>query len=86
MDLEDIMNPVVRCINYTRAEALNRRHFRLLFEVEIREYGELQLYCAVRWLLSGSMLKHFFNLREQVLQFLEQKGLYAEFDLFKSIL
>jgi hypothetical protein len=85
MELDDIMDPVVRCINYIRAKALNRRQFRLLFEEEIREYGELQLYCAVRWLSRGSMLKHFFNLREQVLQFLEQKGaLPLEIDLLKN--
>lgn len=85
MELDEIMNPVVRCINYIRAKALNRRQFRLLFEEEIREYGELQLYCAVRWLSRGSMLKHFFNLREQVLQFLEQKGaLPFDVDLLKN--
>jgi len=85
MKLDDIMDPVVRCINYIRAKALNRRQFKLLFEEEIRDYGELQLYCAERWLSRCSMLKHFFNLREQVLQFLEQKGaLPWEIDLLKN--
>ncbi|CAH0562861.1 unnamed protein product [Brassicogethes aeneus] len=74
------MDPVVRCLNYIRAKALNGRQFRVLFE---EEYGELQLYCAVRWLSRGSMLKRF--LREQMLQFLEQKGaLPLEVDLLKN--
>lgn len=68
------MDPVVLCINYIRAKALHRRQFRVLSEEEISEYGELQLYFAVRWLSRGNMLKHFFNLREQVLEFLEEKG------------
>lgn len=85
MKLDDIMDPVVRCINYIRAKALNRREFKTLFEEEISEYGELQLYCAVRWLSRGKMLKHFFNLREQVIEFLEEKGaLPLETDLLKN--
>lgn len=85
MKLDDIMEPVVRCINYIRAKALHRRQFRVLFEDEISEYGELQLYCAVRWLSRANMLKHFFNLREQVLKFLEEKGaLPLETDLLKN--
>lgn len=73
MMYEDVIDPVVRCINFIRARALNRRQFRRLFEEEIKEYGELHLYCAVRWLSKGEMLKHFYDLRQEVLEFLEEK-------------
>lgn len=74
-----------RCINYIHAKTLNRSQFRLLFEKEIREYSKLHLSYAMRWLPRGSILKHFFNLREQMLQFLEQKeALPLETDLLKN--
>ncbi|VEN44494.1 unnamed protein product, partial [Callosobruchus maculatus] len=85
MELNDILDPVVRCINYIRAKALNTCQFRLLFEEEIRECGELQVYCAVRWLSRRNMLRHFFNLREEALQLLEEKGASPlEVDLLKN--
>ncbi|CAG5037348.1 unnamed protein product [Parnassius apollo] len=46
MTFDDEINPVVRCINFIRARALNRRQYRTLFEEEIKEYCKLHLYCA----------------------------------------
>jgi len=73
MKFNDVIDPVVRCINYIRTKALHRRQFRVLFEDEINEFGELHLYCAVHWLSKSEMLKHFFLLKTEVLQFLEEK-------------
>ncbi|CAG5037673.1 unnamed protein product [Parnassius apollo] len=85
MTFEDVIDPVVRCINFIRARAFNRREFRMLFEEEIKQYGELHLYCAVRWLSKGEMVKHFYDLRDQVLDFLEEKqALPAERALLKN--
>ncbi|XP_025410356.1 general transcription factor II-I repeat domain-containing protein 2B-like [Sipha flava] len=85
MKFNDVIDPVVRCINYIRAKALHRRQFRVLFEEEINEFGELHLYCAVRWLSKGEMLKHFFLLRREVLQFLvEKQAMPDERDLLES--
>ncbi|CAI6377025.1 unnamed protein product [Macrosiphum euphorbiae] len=85
MKFNDVIDPVVRCINYIRAKALHRRQFRVLFEEEINELGELHLYCAVRWLSKGEMLKHFFLLRREVLQFLvEKQAMPDERDLLES--
>jgi len=85
MKFNDVIDPVVRCINYIRAKALHRRQFRVLFEEEINELGELHLYCAVRWLSKGEMLKHFFLLRREVLQFLvEKQAIPDERDLLES--
>lgn len=85
MKFNDVIDPVVRCINYIRAKALHRRQFRVLFEEEINEFGELHLCCAIRWLSKGEMLKHFFLLRREVLQFLvEKQAMPDERDLLES--
>jgi len=54
MKFNDVIDPVVRCINYIRAKALHRIKFRVLFEEEINEYGELHLFCIV---LSAGFLR-----------------------------
>lgn len=73
MKFNEVIDPVVRCINFIRARALHRREFRVLFEEEVSEHGELHMYCAVRWLSKGEMLKHFWLLKDQVLLFLQEK-------------
>lgn len=43
------------------------------------------MYCAVRWLSKGEILKHFFLLRREVLQFLvEKQAMPDERDLLES--
>ncbi|CAH1115402.1 unnamed protein product [Psylliodes chrysocephalus] len=74
LDFSLVINPVVHCINKIRARALNRRKFRSLFPDETEETGELLLHCDVRWLSKGSALDRFWNLRENVLKFLEDNN------------
>ena len=66
------MEVVTKCVNKIRARALNRREFRQ-FLVDLNEdFGELLLYCEVRWLSQGNMLARFWKLKRCVLQFLRE--------------
>ncbi|KAK8389839.1 hypothetical protein O3P69_009083 [Scylla paramamosain] len=38
------------------------------------EYGDLVYHCEVRWLSRGKMLMRFYELRDEVKQFMEMKG------------
>jgi len=72
LDLQSVMDVVVKCINKIRARALNRREFRqFLCDVQ-QDYGELLMYCEVRWLSKGQVLARFWSLRNSVLQFLTE--------------
>jgi hypothetical protein len=85
MEFKHVIDTAVHCINKIRARALNRREFRSLFEEETNDYGELLLHCSVRWLSKGRMLSRFFQLRNQVLHFLEEKKeLPSQCDLLKN--
>lgn len=53
---------------------LNSRQFKELLKKLESEYGDLVYYCEVRWLSRGNMLKRFYELRDEVKQFMETKG------------
>jgi len=85
MDFSHVIDTVVHCINKIRARALHRQEFRSLFENETDESGELLLHCSVQWLSKGKMLARFYQLKIQVLQFLDaKKELPSECDLLQN--
>ncbi|XP_060861848.1 general transcription factor II-I repeat domain-containing protein 2A-like [Metopolophium dirhodum] len=65
---------VSRCINKIKARPLNHRLFRALFEDAINESGEQFLFCEVRWLAKGKALERFWNLKDEVIEFLEKNN------------
>ena len=55
-----------------QARALNRREFRQFLDDIQQEYGELLMYCEVRWLSKGKVLSRFWLLKDSVYQFLAE--------------
>ncbi|KAK8374323.1 hypothetical protein O3P69_018665 [Scylla paramamosain] len=55
------------------AEGLNSRQFKELLNDLASEYGDLVYHCEVRWLSRGKMLMRFYELRDEVKQFMEMK-------------
>ncbi|XP_069811921.1 general transcription factor II-I repeat domain-containing protein 2A-like [Dendropsophus ebraccatus] len=55
-------------------KGLNSRQFKELLNDLDSEYGDLVYYCEVRWLSRGNMLIRFYELRDEVKQFMEMKG------------
>src|SRR6218665_3301780 len=62
LQLDSVMNVVMKIVNFIRARALNHRQFQLLLEEMEAEYGDLILHCDVRWLSKGKVLDRFFSL------------------------
>ena len=63
------MSVVVQTVNFIRARGLNHRQF----DCFLSDKG-LPYQTDVRWLSRGAVLKRFFELREEIGQFLEKKG------------
>ena len=75
--LKNIMDVVVKTVNFILSRGLNHRQFRqLLLEAE-SQYGDLLYLCNVRWLSRGDMLQRVCRLREKIATFLEQKNINA---------
>ena len=74
---KDVMSMVVKTVNLILSRGLNHRQFRqLLLEAE-SQYGDLLYFCNVRWLSRGDMLLRVYQLKEEIVTFLEQKKLNA---------
>lgn len=85
LKFDHVLKPVSRCINKIKARPLNHRLFRTLFEDAINESGELLLFCEVRWLAKGKALERFWNLKDEVIEFLEKNNeLPDECELLKD--
>ena len=72
--IQNEMEIVVKTVNFIRARGLNHRQFRKLLDEMDSQYGDLLYYTEVRWLSRGAMLRRFYELREEVFHFMEEKG------------
>lgn len=69
-DLQNILDQVVKVINFIKSRLLKSRLFENICEEMDADYSRLILYSAVRWLSRGNILSRFYNLREELLVFL----------------
>ena len=72
--MQSVMEIVVKTVNFIRARGLNHRQFRKLLDEMDSQYGDLLYYTEERWLSGGAMLRRFYELREEVFHFIEEKG------------
>lgn len=68
------MATVIKVVNKIRGghASLTHRQFKMFLEEFDAAYGDLKMYCEVRWLSRGECLLRFFILRKEVLDFLTQ--------------
>lgn len=67
------MSTVVSCINFVKSRGFNSHQFKELLTDLDSEY-DLVYHCEVLWLSLGTMLMRFYELRDEVEQFMEMKG------------
>lgn len=71
------MSVVVKCINFIRSRGLQHRQFRAFLEDIEAAYGDVLYFTEVRWLSRGSVLKRFFELREEIKAFMNEGRLHV---------
>ncbi|CAG9790709.1 unnamed protein product [Diatraea saccharalis] len=79
-----ILNSAIKIINYIKSSALNSRLFTLLCEDLDSDHKVLLFRTEVRWLSKGNMLARLYELREEVILFLEFKENNNFLQLFKD--
>uniref|UniRef100_UPI00358F5488 SCAN domain-containing protein 3-like n=1 Tax=Myxine glutinosa TaxID=7769 RepID=UPI00358F5488 len=69
--LAEVMDIAVKTINHLRKSTLNSRLFAELCKEQDAEHTTALYFAAVRWLSRGDALARLYELRDQVLTFLE---------------
>ncbi|KAL4006188.1 mitochondrial carrier [Sarotherodon galilaeus] len=73
LKMDNVMKVVIQTVNFIRSRSLNHRQFDSLLREKDHIYG-LPYHTEVRWLSRGAELRCFFDLREEIEQFMEEKG------------
>ena len=68
------MCSITRVVNFTRAKGLNHWQFRSFLEEFDSEYRDVPYQTKVSWLSKEKVLNRCFELREEICQFMENKG------------
>lgn len=81
-ELNAVLKQCIKIVNYIKNSALNTRLFKTLCEDLGSDHKTLLFHTQVRWLSKGNMLDRLFDLRDEVITFLEnlkQNELSMEF-------
>lgn len=74
LNLSCVIEVVLTVVNFIRSRGLNHRQFReFLLEIEA-EYPDLPYHTEIRWLSKGKVLSRFFELRNVIEIFLNEKN------------
>lgn len=72
-DLNKVSTTVVKAVNFIRSNTLNSRLFALLCEDMGSIHSNLLPHTEVWWLSKGRVLARFYELREEVCMYLDEK-------------
>ncbi|UYV76789.1 hypothetical protein LAZ67_14002019 [Cordylochernes scorpioides] len=72
--MKNVLTPIKKFINFIRSRGLNQRQFSLFLTELESEYSGLSYYTEVRWLSCSKVLKQFWDLKEEICQFLMTKN------------
>lgn len=72
--LQEVLDSVIRIVNYIKSGALNTRLFKELCKDMDSDHEVLLFYTAVRWLSKGNVVNRVFELKDEIKLFLEVRG------------
>ena len=83
LKMKHIVDPVIKIVNFIRARGLNHRQFTTLLEDCNMDHSGVPYHTHVSWLSFGKVLRHIWDLKTQILLFLEMKEKDKNFPQFK---
>lgn len=73
LSMDHVMQVVIKTVNYIRSHALPHRQFKEFLKELDSEYGDVVYFSQVRWLSRGRCLQRFYELREEIDLFMNDK-------------
>ncbi|CAH1985115.1 unnamed protein product [Acanthoscelides obtectus] len=83
-NLWQTLDSAIRIVNYIKSSALNRRLFTLLCEDLDSDHEVVLFHTEVRWLSKGYMLARLYEVKEEVILFLEFKEKHDFLTVFED--
>ena len=84
LDIKHVVDPVVKIVNFIWARGLKRKEFIMLLEDCDSDHSGVLYHTAVRWLSVGKVLRLVWDLKTEILLFLEMKGKDKDYPQFKQ--
>ncbi|XP_067940313.1 general transcription factor II-I repeat domain-containing protein 2-like [Watersipora subatra] len=79
LQLNHVVNPVVKLVNFIRARGLQHRQFITFLEETDADHQDMLYHSRVRWLSLGKVFQRVWELKEEIGAFLELQGTVDEF-------
>lgn len=73
LSMDHVMQVVIKTVNYIRSHALSHRQFKEFLKELDSEYGDVVYFTKIRWLSRGRCLQRFYELREEIDLFMNDK-------------
>ncbi|KAI6648980.1 General transcription factor II-I repeat domain-containing protein 2-like isoform X2 [Oopsacas minuta] len=70
---QNVMDVVVKVINFICAKGVNHRHFKALLKELDSQYRDILYHCEVLWLSRGRVLQRFNDLFTEIIIFIIEK-------------
>ena len=77
--MSHVVDTVTKVVNFIRAKSLNHRQFVSLLEETESGHADLPYHTNVRWLSLGKVLKKVWDLKSEIVEFLQMNGKYVDF-------
>lgn len=74
VNMDHVMQPVIKIVNYIRARPLQHRLFQALLRETEDKHNDLTLHCEVGWLSRGKVLERFYEVLPEIKTFLESSN------------
>jgi len=82
LNMNHVVNVVVKIVNFIRARGLNHRQFIAFMEEIEADYNDIPYHCNIRWLSLARVIKQLWELKEEIKLFLKMKQKDDQFPQF----
>lgn len=73
LGFNSVMSTVISTVNFIHKSGLNHMQFKAFLQYIEAEYGNLFFHTEVQWLSRGNVLKRYFELKNEIDLFMNEK-------------
>lgn len=84
LNVKEVLEVIVSVVNFIRSRALHHRQFQDFLQSVDAEYSDLIYYTKVRWLSAGKVFERVWNLKNEIIMFLEKLNKKEKFLMFED--